>query len=279
MITSEQEAGIRRLLEVEGWPVGTIARELRVHRSVVRHVLGTSGDRVSPVWPSRLDPCLPSVRAAFARWTGCPRVVLYDNLRSPVLERHADAPRLNPELVALATHYRFEPRPVAVARGNEKGRVERDRQGELPAFQQLLSVAPAGRTRGRQPAVGASAGGNGRVNRSAAHDRPRTRILTYPSRCEAGPQSRDPSGSRSNGVAAARRAGATSGGRAGSPSHARIAPAVSGGWIAAFAKRFGEDRAARTRSDFYKQRLRLLCEHFGKRSLARVLSLSFLHSA
>ena len=26
---------------------------------------------------------------------------------------------------AFAGHYRFEPRPVAVARGNEKGRVER----------------------------------------------------------------------------------------------------------------------------------------------------------
>jgi transposase len=32
---------------------------------------------------------------------------------------------LQPELLALAAHYRFEPRPVAVARGNEKGRVER----------------------------------------------------------------------------------------------------------------------------------------------------------
>jgi transposase len=33
--------------------------------------------------------------------------------------------RFNPTLLALAGHYRFEPRPVAVARGNEKGRVER----------------------------------------------------------------------------------------------------------------------------------------------------------
>ena len=30
-----------------------------------------------------------------------------------------------PTLLAFAGHYRFEPRPVAVARGNEKGRVER----------------------------------------------------------------------------------------------------------------------------------------------------------
>lgn len=42
-----------------------------------------------------------------------------------MLERVRDAIRFNPELLALAAHYRFEPRPVAVARGNEKGRVER----------------------------------------------------------------------------------------------------------------------------------------------------------
>jgi hypothetical protein len=36
-----------------------------------------------------------------------------------------DAIRFNPTLLALAGHYRFEPRPVAPARGNEKGRVER----------------------------------------------------------------------------------------------------------------------------------------------------------
>ena len=42
-----------------------------------------------------------------------------------MLERAGDAIRFNPELLAFAAHYRFEPRPVAVARGNEKGRVER----------------------------------------------------------------------------------------------------------------------------------------------------------
>ena len=31
----------------------------------------------------------------------------------------------HPTLLELAAHYRFQPRPVAVARGNEKGRVER----------------------------------------------------------------------------------------------------------------------------------------------------------
>jgi len=63
--------------------------------------------------------------AAFAHWGGCPRVCLYDNLKSAVLERRGDAIRFNPLLIELAGHYRFEPRPVAVGRGNEKGRVER----------------------------------------------------------------------------------------------------------------------------------------------------------
>src|SRR5680860_511828 len=62
---------------------------------------------------------------AFEAWGGLPRVLLYDNLRSAVLERQGDAIRFHPTLLALSAHYRFEPRPVAVARGNEKGRVER----------------------------------------------------------------------------------------------------------------------------------------------------------
>lgn len=63
--------------------------------------------------------------AAFEAWGGMPRVALYDNLKSAVLERQGSVIRFNPTLLALAGHYRFEPRPVAVARGNEKGRVER----------------------------------------------------------------------------------------------------------------------------------------------------------
>lgn len=60
------------------------------------------------------------------RWFGAvPRVLLYDNLRSAVLERRGTVIRLHPTLLELAAHYRFDPRPVAVARGNEKGRVER----------------------------------------------------------------------------------------------------------------------------------------------------------
>jgi hypothetical protein len=63
--------------------------------------------------------------SAFNAWGGVVRAVLYDNLKSAVLERRGDAIRFNPLLLDFARHYRFAPRPVAVARGNEKGRVER----------------------------------------------------------------------------------------------------------------------------------------------------------
>src|SRR5215470_20344204 len=66
--------------------------------------------------------CAAMSREAF---NGCARVLLYDNLKSAVLERQGDAIRFHPTLWAFASHYRYEPRPVAIARGNEKGRVER----------------------------------------------------------------------------------------------------------------------------------------------------------
>jgi transposase len=59
---------------------------------------------------------------AFAYFGGVARVLLYDNLKSAVIERRGDAVRFNPMLLDLSANYRFEPRPVAVARGNEKGR-------------------------------------------------------------------------------------------------------------------------------------------------------------
>jgi transposase len=63
--------------------------------------------------------------AAFEAWQGVTRVLLYDNLKAATLERQGDAIRFNPILLDFAAYYRFEPRPVAIGRGNEKGRVER----------------------------------------------------------------------------------------------------------------------------------------------------------
>jgi transposase len=74
---------------------------------------------------ARMDSFLRGHVLAFAAFGGVARVLLYDNLKSAVLERQGDAIRFNPALLALAARYRFEPRPVAICRGNEKGRVER----------------------------------------------------------------------------------------------------------------------------------------------------------
>ena len=63
--------------------------------------------------------------AAFEYFDGLPKVLLYDNLKSAVIERQGDAIRFNSQLLEFAAHYHYEPRPVAVYRGNEKGRVER----------------------------------------------------------------------------------------------------------------------------------------------------------
>jgi len=233
MISRALQAEILRLHHSEGWPIGTIARQLRVHHDTVRRVLAQAGVpapktlRSSMVEPYRafiaetlakyptlrasrlyamvrsrgypgapdhfraivagLRPrapaeaylrlrTLPGEQAqvdwahfgrlaigravrplmafvmvlsysrqlflrfylgasmgyflrghveAFASFNSVPRVLLYDNLKSAVLERVADAIRFHPRLLELAAHYRFQPRPVAIARGNEKGRVER----------------------------------------------------------------------------------------------------------------------------------------------------------
>src|SRR5438876_7333263 len=62
---------------------------------------------------------------AFQAWSGAPRVVLYDNLRSAVLARRGNQIHFNPRLLELAAHYHCAPRPCQVRAGNQKGRVER----------------------------------------------------------------------------------------------------------------------------------------------------------
>ena len=73
----------------------------------------------------RMGSFLEHHEAAFRAWGGVPRVILYDNLKSAVTQRIGDAIVFNADLSAFASHYGYDPRPVAPYRGNEKGRVER----------------------------------------------------------------------------------------------------------------------------------------------------------
>jgi transposase len=56
---------------------------------------------------------------------GVARTLVYDNLKTAVLERQGTAIRFHPRLLELAGHYHFAVRPCTPARGNEKGKVER----------------------------------------------------------------------------------------------------------------------------------------------------------
>ena len=62
---------------------------------------------------------------AFAFFQGQPRVILYDNLKSAVLERRGNHIDFHPRLIELSAHYHFAPRPCQPRAGNQKGRVER----------------------------------------------------------------------------------------------------------------------------------------------------------
>ena len=122
----------------------TIGRATRV---LWAFVMVLSYSRVRFVWFS-LRAAMPSFLAghvrAFRFLGAAPRIVLYDNLRSAVLEREGDAVRYHPTLLALAGHYRFEPRACAPYRPNEKGRVERairDVRENFFAAREFTSIA------------------------------------------------------------------------------------------------------------------------------------------
>lgn len=85
----------------------------------------------------RMGSFLGHHAAAFEELGGVPRVVLYDNLKSPVIQRIGKAIVFNETLLGVAGHHRYEVRPSAPRRGNEKGRVERGirdvRESFMPA--------------------------------------------------------------------------------------------------------------------------------------------------
>jgi hypothetical protein len=70
MISRELEAEILRLYHTEKWPVGTLARQLKVHRSTVRRVLGQAGLSVAHHYtrPSMAEPFIPFIQETLARY-------------------------------------------------------------------------------------------------------------------------------------------------------------------------------------------------------------------
>ncbi|HEV3060011.1 MAG TPA: IS21 family transposase [Vicinamibacterales bacterium] len=74
------------------------------------------------------------VEAFHQGFLGVARTLVYDNLRSAVLERQGSAIRFHPRLLELAGHYHFAVRPCTPGRGNEKGKIERQIQYLRHAF-------------------------------------------------------------------------------------------------------------------------------------------------
>ena len=62
---------------------------------------------------------------AFYFFGGVPRNILYDNLKSAVLERFRDKIRFNPQLIEFSGYYGYKPVACRPYAGNQKGRVER----------------------------------------------------------------------------------------------------------------------------------------------------------
>lgn len=71
---------------------------------------------------------------AFGALGGVPRQILYDNLKSVVLEREGEHIVFHPRILDCSGHYHFAPQPCAPYRGNEKGKVERTIQYLRHAF-------------------------------------------------------------------------------------------------------------------------------------------------
>ena len=73
----------------------------------------------------RMESFLRGHVGAFTHFGGVARTLLYDNLKSVVLDRVGDHVRFHPHILDFAGHYHFVPKPCAPYRGNEKGKVER----------------------------------------------------------------------------------------------------------------------------------------------------------
>jgi transposase len=72
----------------------------------------------------RIEDFLRCHQNAFRYFGGIPRKILYDNLRSVVLERSGSEVRFNPRFIDFAGFYLFEPTLCNPGKAHEKGKVE-----------------------------------------------------------------------------------------------------------------------------------------------------------
>jgi hypothetical protein len=109
MISRAVEAEILRLHHAEGWPVGTIARQLHVHHAAVRRVLWQSGVPTvrECARSSKLDVYVPFIQQTFERYPTLRASRLYQMVRE---RGYLGSPDHFRHMVA-----RWRPRPAAEA--------------------------------------------------------------------------------------------------------------------------------------------------------------------
>jgi hypothetical protein len=109
VIPPELEAEILRLHHAEGWPVGTLARQLHVHHGTVRRVLEQAGITIaaSRPRPSMIDPFAQFIQETFRLYPTLRASRLYQMARERGYRGGPDHFR---HMVA-----RWRPRPAAEA--------------------------------------------------------------------------------------------------------------------------------------------------------------------
>jgi transposase len=80
-VSAELEAEIHRLSSAEGWPPGTIARQLAIHIDVVTRVLGLQAMVPHVRKGSFVDEYVPFMRETLARWPTLRSTRLFDMLK------------------------------------------------------------------------------------------------------------------------------------------------------------------------------------------------------
>src|SRR6267143_582416 len=108
MIPRELEAQILRLHHAEGWPIGTLARQLHLHHSTVRRVLGQAGIPAAHQYtrPLMVEPFVPFIQETLARYPTLRASRLYRMVRE---RGYPGAPDHFRALVA-----RYRPRQAAL---------------------------------------------------------------------------------------------------------------------------------------------------------------------